>query len=119
MIRSCLFEEISFRCHNNCASALDVYRCSVLLICSLVVRARFSCLPFLEYISESPTASTNDLKRFENSLSALESPPPRYHTLQGAALLSLAFRFNLSDTVFITFHLWLFILVVCGILMLS
>uniref|UniRef100_A0A0M3HY64 Neogenin n=1 Tax=Ascaris lumbricoides TaxID=6252 RepID=A0A0M3HY64_ASCLU len=60
-------------------------RGTVLLICSLVVRARFSCLPFLEYISESPTASTNDLKRFENSLSALESPPPRYHTLQDVA----------------------------------
>ncbi|VDM41037.1 unnamed protein product [Toxocara canis] len=39
-----------------------------------------------EYVSDSPTTSVNDLKRFENSLTALESPPPRYQTLQDLAV---------------------------------
>uniref|UniRef100_F1KRH1 Netrin receptor DCC n=1 Tax=Ascaris suum TaxID=6253 RepID=F1KRH1_ASCSU len=50
-----------------------------------------------EYISESPTASTNDLKRFENSLSVLESPPPRYHTLQGNGTLTRSYHQSSSS----------------------
>ncbi|VDK49439.1 unnamed protein product [Anisakis simplex] len=50
-----------------------------------------------EYVSDSPATSVNDLQRFENPLTALETPPPRYQTLQGNGTLTRSYHQSSSS----------------------